>query len=79
MKSRIFFSGMFVIFLIELTVLILFALPETKNLQDTVAVNEVVQTVQGNWDSLEDHINRQHLIILCLVRTDPFCIKQDRD
>lgn len=45
MKSRIFFSGMFVIFLIELTVLILFALPETKNLQDTVAVNEVVQTV----------------------------------
>lgn len=61
MKSRIFFSGMFVIFLIELTVLILFALPETKNLQDTVAVNEVVQTVQGNWDSLEDHINRTAL------------------
>lgn len=61
MKSRIFFSGMFVIFLIELTVLILFALTKTKNLQDTVAVNEVVQTVQGNWDSLEDHINHTAL------------------
>lgn len=61
MKSRIFFSGMFVIFLIELTVLILFALTKTKNLQDTVAVNEVVQTVQGNWDSLEDHINHTTL------------------
>lgn len=61
MKSRIFFSGLCIIFLIELTMLMVFALPKTENFQDTVAVNEAIQTVQNDWISLENHINRTSL------------------
>lgn len=60
MKSRIFFSGLLLTFLIELAILILL-LPETEHLQDTVAVNEAVRTVQSDWDSLENHINHTSL------------------
>ncbi len=61
MKNRIFFGGMIACFLIELAVLLLFALPKEENLQDTVAVNEIVQTIQENWGSLEKHINHTSL------------------
>lgn len=57
MKSRIFFSFMLVILLAEFSVLILFAFPRTENLQDTVAVNEVLKTVQRDWADLDEHIN----------------------
>lgn len=53
MKSHIFLSGLSVIFFIELTALILYISPKTENTQDTVAVNEVVQTVQDNWNRLD--------------------------
>lgn len=61
MKNRIFFSGLLMIFLIELAMLILLLLPETEHLQDTVAVNEAVRTVQSDWASLGNHINRTSL------------------
>lgn len=61
MKNRIFFVGILILFLIELTILTLFALPKTEQLQDTVIVNEVVQTVKSNWDTLENHINHTTL------------------
>lgn len=61
MKSRIFFSGLLLTFLIELAILILLLLPETEHLQDTVAVNEAVRTVQSDWASLGNHINRTSL------------------
>ena len=48
MKSHIFFGAVFVLFFVEVTVFILYILPKTENEQDTVAVNEVVQTVQDN-------------------------------
>ncbi len=57
MKNRIFFGIMTALFLIELTVLLLFALPKEESLQDAVAVNEIVQAVQNDWDSLEGHTN----------------------
>lgn len=57
MKTRIFFGGLFILFLMEFFILILFALPKKENLQDTVAVNEVVRTVEGDWDSLDSHRN----------------------
>ncbi len=66
MKSRIVFAGLLMVFLIELAILILFALPKTETIQDTVAVNEAVQTVQRDWDSLEDHINRTSLAYVVL-------------
>lgn len=43
--------------MIELVVLILFAFPKAEKSQDTVAVNEVIKTVQNDWNSLEEHDN----------------------
>lgn len=61
MKKRIFFGGLVILFLIEIVVLILFALSKAEKLQDTVAVNEVVKTVQNDWNSFEQHSNRTSL------------------
>lgn len=61
MKNGIFFGGLFILFLMEIVVLTLFAIPKTEKLQDTVAVNEVVKTVQNDWNSLEEHVNHTSL------------------
>lgn len=61
MKNRIFFGGLLILFLLELVVLKVSALPQAEKLQDTVAVNEVVKTVQKDWDSLGKHRNRTSL------------------
>ena len=57
MKGRIFFGGISAAFLAELLVLLLFVFSERETCQDTVEVNEVVQTVQKEWDSVEKHVN----------------------
>ena len=61
MKNHIFFWGLTGIFLMELLVLFLSVCFKTENLQDTVAVNEAVQTVQNDWDSLAKHNNQTPL------------------
>lgn len=61
MKNRIFIGIILLLFLIECVILILFAFPQKERLQDAVAVNEAVQTVQRDWNCLEDHINRTAL------------------
>lgn len=61
MKNRIVFSGLFILFIIEISVLIFFSFSETENLQDTIAVNEVMQTVQNDWNSIEQHFNHTSL------------------
>ena len=57
MRSRSFFAGLCLVFAVELAVLVLFMGRRTEKPQDTVAVNEIVQTVQQDWDSLADHVN----------------------
>ena len=57
MKNRIIFFGLFMLFLIEFAVLALYAFPEEEKSQDMVAINEVIQTIQGDWDSFEEHVN----------------------
>lgn len=57
MKNRIIFFGLFMLFLIEFAVLALYALPEEEKSQDMVAINEVIQTIQGDWDHFEEHVN----------------------
>lgn len=57
MKNRIFLSGLLIFFFIEIAILMMFAIQKTENLQDTVAVNEAVQTVQSDWADLDNHIN----------------------
>lgn len=57
MRGRAFFVSLLLVFAMELAVLILLVDHGPERLQDTVAVNEIVQTVQRNWDSLGDHAN----------------------
>ena len=55
MRSRIFFGGLIITFLLELAFLIWFVHPKAEHLQDTVTINEIIQTVQSDWDSFEAH------------------------
>lgn len=57
MKGRAFFAGLLLVFAAQLMVLALFAARPTESARDTVAVNEAVQTVQRDWDSIETHTN----------------------
>lgn len=57
MKGRLFFAGLFLVFGLELAMLALLTPCQTGSPQDTVAVNEIVQTVQRDWDFLGDHTN----------------------
>ena len=57
MKNRVFFGGLLVLFLMELVLLFLFALPRAEKPQDAVEVNEAVKKVQRDWGSLENHKN----------------------
>ncbi len=61
MKNRIFFGGILLLFLLELAVILPFALPQEAARHDTVAVNEVLQTIKEDWDSLENHRNSTSL------------------
>jgi len=57
MRGRIFFSGLLITLMAELAILIWFTYPKAEHLQDTVTVNEIIQTVQNDWNSLETHSN----------------------
>lgn len=57
MKKHLYLGLLLLTFLTETVILLRFLLPGTEHPQDTVAVNEALQTVQENWDSLEGHAN----------------------
>lgn len=57
MRGRVFFAGLLLVLGLEMAVLVLFACDRTEDLQDTVAVNEIVQTVRRDWGRLEDHVD----------------------
>lgn len=57
MKSRIFIGVLTAAFALEITALIWFALHGTENTQDTLAVNEAVQSVRGDWYRIAEHTN----------------------
>ncbi len=77
MKGRVFLAGLFLTFAAELAALGLFVSRQAEQPQNTVAVNEILQTVQRDWDSLEDHVNETGLdyvvlgtdgMVLCRTR-----------
>ena len=47
-----FLIGLLILFAVEVTAVFLFAFGETDERQDSVLVNEAVQTVQVDWESL---------------------------
>lgn len=57
MRGRAFFAGLLLVFGVELAALVSFWGHGAEWPQDTVAVNEIVQTVRHDWDSLEDYAN----------------------
>ena len=57
MRNRIFFSGLILALALEFFALFLLAGLQMDNTQDTVAVNELLHTVQRDWDSLDGHVN----------------------
>lgn len=66
MKNRTFLIVLLLAFIAELAVILFFTLPKADNLQDTVAVNEAVQSVQNDWEDLDKHINRTPLDYVAL-------------
>lgn len=66
MKSRTFLIVLLLAFIAELAVILFFTLPKADNLQDTVAVNEAVQSVQNDWEDLDKHINSTPLDYVAL-------------
>lgn len=61
MKKRTFLTILFLVFAAEMAALLAFAVRDTEELQDTVAVNEVIQSVERDWDTLEEHKNDTEL------------------
>ncbi len=57
MKKRLFLVGFILVFVAEITALIMFAVKTPDFAQDTVAVNEVVQSVTQDFNALEGHKN----------------------
>lgn len=53
MKKYFFFALILLFFLLEIAVLAGFLLADDSSPQDTVAVNEVMKTVEANWGSLD--------------------------
>ncbi|MDE7082184.1 MAG: HAMP domain-containing histidine kinase [Clostridia bacterium] len=61
MKKQIFLIGLLLVFIAEIIALILFAVQTPDFSQDTVAVNEVVQSVTQDFNSMEKHKNSTSL------------------
>ena len=70
MKNRSIFGGLFLLFLIEIAVLALYVFSWEEKPQDMVAINEILQTIQRDWDSFEEHVNDTTLEYVVLDTTD---------
>ncbi len=61
MKKHIFIGIMALVAVVELAVLVVFAVGDTDNRQDTVAVNEAVKSVEAHWDAMESYRDKTGL------------------
>lgn len=66
MKKRSLIIIQIFIFAIQLGLLLCFALQNEDSVQDTVAVNEALQSVRADWDRMERHENRTNLSYVVL-------------
>lgn len=66
MKKRTFIIAQIFILAIQLGLLLYFALRNEDSFQDTVAVNEALQSVRADWDRMESHENRTNLSYVVL-------------
>lgn len=61
MKKQIFPVLLLVFFAVEAAAILIFTFNDPGGLQDAVCVNEAVQSVQKDWDTIETHKNRTDL------------------
>lgn len=61
MKKYTFLISLLCIFAAEIIILIFFAAEDENQLQDAVVINEALQSVQNNWDAMENYKNRTNL------------------
>ena len=61
MKKQLFIFGLILMSIAEIIVLIVFAVQTPHSVQDTVAVNEIVQSVTQDFNALEKHENTTDL------------------
>lgn len=54
MKKHTFLAGLLLLFTVEAAALLLFAFWNTDSRQDSVRVNEIVNSVQEDWENLSD-------------------------
>lgn len=68
MKKHIFLISLLFVFAAEIAALIIFSVQSPNLLQDTVMVNEAVQSVQNNWSTMEEHENQTGLDYVVMNR-----------
>ncbi len=61
MRNGIFTCALIIVFALEIAVLIWFAFHGTEYKQDTVEVNEAVQSVREDWHKIAAHVNETAL------------------
>lgn len=61
MKIRTYFIILMLTFAAGAAALVLFTSKDNGNLQDPVAVNEVLHSIQADWDTIERHKNKTDL------------------
>lgn len=69
MKRKSFLLGFLLVFIIEIIVLVVYAVQIPDFSQDAVAVNEIVQTVTQDFNSLDSHKNATSLDYVVLDNT----------
>ena len=57
MKKRFFLIGMLLVFIFEIIILVVFAIQTPSFSQDTIIVNEVVQSVTQDFNAIAEHKN----------------------
>lgn len=78
MKNKTFLAALLLFFAAELAALFVFAFWDTDDMQDAVAVNEALRSVQRDWEKIESHESQQGLdyVVLALDGTVLFRTKQ---
>ena len=78
MKKHVFLIGLLLVFAAEVVTLIAFAAQSIDNAQDAVAINEAIQSVQKNWNTMETHTNQTDLeyVVLNMEGTVIFRTKE---
>lgn len=61
MKKRSLLFSLIIVFVVEIAALIVFTMQSPDFLQNAVTVNEAVQSVQADWNTIEQHTNRTDL------------------